>query len=113
MKKGVSGGECERLCVEMRLLSRLQLIFLHESTSGLDSSASIENLQLVRLVDFTQRGQQAMVRTNLLAAHRAFSLLQETFAAPGFPHPIIFCMSLPRRSTISRQKIERHWSLSI
>jgi len=39
--KGISGGECKRLCVAIELLSSPKLLFLDEPTSGLDTGTSL------------------------------------------------------------------------
>ena len=60
MKKGISGGERKRLCVGMQLLNRPQLLFLDETTSGLDSVTALDLLRTFNLLAHGKSQEKAV-----------------------------------------------------
>ncbi|UJR16819.1 hypothetical protein I4U23_003718 [Adineta vaga] len=74
LKQGISGSERKRLCVGMQLISRPQLLFLDEPTTGLDSVAAFDLLQMLYELSHGKFHKQ--------------SITIDTFQQAGFPCPL-------------------------
>jgi len=77
MKQGISGSERKRLCVAMQLLSRPQLLFLDEPTTGLDSVTAFDLLQTLHALAHGKSQQQAV--TIVCSIHQPQSKIFDLF----------------------------------
>jgi len=72
IKKGISGGERKRLAIAVELLTRPSVLFLDEPSTGLDASAALHLMHLLRKV--AQKG-----RTIVLTIHQPRSNIFQLF----------------------------------
>jgi len=79
LKKGISGSERKLLCVGMQLLSRPQLLFLDEPTTGLDSVTAFDLLQTLHALAHGKFQQQAI--TIVCSIHQPQSKIFNLFDA--------------------------------
>jgi len=74
MNKGISGGECKRLCVAIELLSNPKLLFLDEPTSGLDTGTSLSLCEYLKKL--SEEGI-SIICTIHQPSQKAFSLFSQ------------------------------------
>jgi ATP-binding cassette subfamily G (WHITE) protein 2 len=80
MKQSISGSERKRLCVGMQLLTRPQLLFLDEPTTGLDSVTAFDLLQTLQSLAYGKFQQQQPV-TIVCSIHQPQSKIFNLFDA--------------------------------
>jgi ATP-binding cassette subfamily G (WHITE) protein 2 len=80
MKQSISGSERKRLCVGMQLLTRPQLLFLDEPTTGLDSVTAFDLLQTLQSLAYGKFQQQQPI-TIVCSIHQPQSKIFNLFDA--------------------------------
>lgn len=101
--QGVSGSERKKLCVAIQLLTRPQLLFLDEPTTGLDSVTAFDLLQILYKLTRTNLEQQYPI-TVICSIHQPQFKIFELFDAILLLRSGRMVYQGPRNQVVVRKK---------